>query len=56
MFKFLELINKNIKLKLKMKLEIDNLINKYKRTSKSCIVVGSGPTMNDFDYKNFEGK
>ena len=39
-----------------MKLEIDNLINKYKRTSKSCIVVGSGPTMNDFDYKNFEGK
>ena len=26
-----------------MKLEIDDLINKYKGTSKSCIVVGSGP-------------
>jgi len=39
-----------------MKFEINNIINKYKGTNKSCIIVGSGPTMNNFDYKNFEGK
>ena len=48
--------NKKIVSKIKMKLEIDDIINKYTGTSKSCIVVGSGPTMNNFDYKNFEGK
>ena len=39
-----------------MRLEIDKIFNKYKGSDKSCIIVGSGPTMNEFDYKNFDGK
>ena len=36
-----------------MRLHIKNLINKHKNVP--CVVVGSGPTMADFDYKNFKG-
>lgn len=39
-----------------MRLKINDIINKYKGTDKNCIIVGSGPTMNKFDYKNFNGK
>lgn len=37
-----------------MELNIKDLLNKH--SNESCIIVGSGHTMNDFDYKNFKGK
>ena len=36
-----------------MRLHIKDLINKHKNVP--CVVVGSGPSMADFDYKNFKG-
>ena len=39
-----------------MKLKINNIIDKYTNKDMSCVIVGSGHTMNEFDYKNFNGK
>ena len=39
-----------------MKIKIDSLINKYSQENQSCVIVGSGHTMNEFDYLNFNGK
>ena len=39
-----------------MKVDIQSLVNKYSKDQKDCVIVGSGHTMNDFDYKNFDGK
>lgn len=36
-----------------MRLNIKDLINKHKNAP--CVVVGSGPSMSNFDYKNFKG-
>lgn len=39
-----------------MKIKIDDIINKYSKKNQSCVIVGSGHTMNEFDYENFDGK
>ena len=39
-----------------MKLKIEELIDKYKNLNESCVIVGAGHTMNDFDYKGAHGK
>ena len=37
-----------------MRIKIEDIFNKH--SGEECIIVGSGHTMNKFDYKNFKGK
>jgi hypothetical protein len=37
-----------------MRIKIENIFNKH--SGEECIIVGSGHTMNKFDFKNFKGK
>ena len=39
-----------------MRIKIEDIINKYSKKNQSCVIVGSGHTMNEFDYENFDGK
>jgi len=39
-----------------MKMNIKSIVNKYSNNYESCVIVGSGHTMNEFDYENFKGK
>ena len=34
--------------------KIDSIIDKH--AGDSCLILGSGPTLNDFDFRNFKGK
>ncbi len=34
--------------------QIDSIIDKH--VGDSCLILGSGPTLNDFDFRNFKGK